>query len=64
MSSTLARPYAAALINLIPYRTHGSYLSRYPFILGEDAAGFVEEVGAGVTRFKKGDRVVALVHLA
>ncbi|CAP80243.1 hypothetical protein E8E15_006375 [Penicillium rubens] len=32
---------------------------RYPFVLGEDVAGTVVEVGEGVERFHVGDRVVA-----
>ena len=31
---------------------------RYPFILGSDVAGEVVEIGAGVTRFSPGDRVL------
>jgi len=32
---------------------------RYPFVLGADLAGEVVEVGAGVSRFQVGDRVLA-----
>ncbi|KGO68315.1 Polyketide synthase, enoylreductase [Penicillium italicum] len=31
---------------------------KYPFVLGNDLAGEVVEVGSGVTRFKPGDRVL------
>ncbi|KAK9850306.1 hypothetical protein MYU51_012189 [Penicillium brevicompactum] len=42
----------------------GRYLRTYPFILGRDAARTVEEVGEGVTRFHKGQRVIAHLHSA
>lgn len=32
---------------------------KYPFILGDDLAGEIVEVGKGVTRFRVGDRVIA-----
>ncbi|KAE8154971.1 chaperonin 10-like protein [Aspergillus avenaceus] len=37
----------------------GYFIKEYPTILGIDAAGTIEEVGEGVTRFSKGQRVMA-----
>lgn len=35
----------------------GIIIEKYPAIMGEDITGTVEEVGEGITKFKKGDRV-------
>lgn len=40
----------------------GIVIEQFPAVLGEDIAGMVEEVGEGVTRFKKGDRVCVTLH--
>ncbi|EIW77197.1 GroES-like protein [Coniophora puteana RWD-64-598 SS2] len=37
----------------------GVIIEHYPAIVGQDVAGIVEEVGAGVTNFVKGERVAA-----
>jgi L-iditol 2-dehydrogenase len=44
----------------IHYYVHGkigSYAVEYPFRVGHECAGIVEEVGTGVTRVKPGDRI-------
>ena len=40
---------------------HNFFVEQYPAILGIDASGIVEEVGEGVTTFKKGDEVLVFV---
>jgi NADPH2:quinone reductase len=49
---------AAAGLNFIDtYHRQGWYPLPRPFILGQDGAGVVEKIGAGVTEFKVGDQV-------
>ncbi|EME84751.1 uncharacterized protein MYCFIDRAFT_42071 [Pseudocercospora fijiensis CIRAD86] len=37
----------------------GAFLESFPVVLGHDIAGEVYEVGSGVAKFQKGDRVIA-----
>jgi NADPH2:quinone reductase len=66
--STLAKPVpsngqvlvknAFAGVNYIDtYHRSGLYPVKFPLILGREGSGIVDEVGPGVTKFKKGDRV-------
>jgi NADPH2:quinone reductase len=49
---------AAAGVNFIDtYLREGRYPAALPFIPGQEAAGVVSELGAGVSRFHVGDRV-------
>lgn len=50
----------AASLNPVDYKTatNGNPSWVYPHILGLDVAGTIEEVGEGITEWKKGDRVV------
>ncbi|KAK8161590.1 chaperonin 10-like protein [Phyllosticta citrichinensis] len=52
---------AAVAINPVDWKIQelGVFIQKYPNILGGDFAGVVEDVGAGVTRFKKGQRVIS-----
>lgn len=47
-------------INPIDWKSiaYGFGIHSYPWINGRESAGIVEEIGEGVTRFKKGDRVL------
>jgi len=52
----LIRHKAIGLNFIDTYQRSGLYPVRYPAILGGEAAGIVEAVGTGVTRFAVGDR--------
>ena len=49
----------AAALNPVDWKAqkYGIFAQEYPALLGTDIAGDVEELGEGVTDFKKGDRV-------
>lgn len=51
-----------AAVAVAPLDNHiqdiGIFVQQWPSTLGSDVAGEVYEVGEGVTRFKKGDRVI------
>jgi len=53
----------AVAINPVDWKLqdHADIPLKYPFILGEDAAGEVVEVGSGVTNVTKGQRVIGFV---
>ena len=40
-------------------QAYGFFITKLPNVLGSDISGTVEEIGEGVTHFKKGDRVAA-----
>ena len=51
----------AAALNPIDWKIrtdeYNFVIKKWPTVLGSDAAGTVEEMGDGVTKFKKGDKV-------
>lgn len=57
---------AAVAINPIDWKIQDRdvFHSKYPLILGSDAAGEIVEVGEGVTGFEVGQRVFTYVGIA
>ncbi|MFD3687901.1 NADP-dependent oxidoreductase [Nocardiopsis sp. NPDC058631] len=62
MNQILVRVHAAGVNpSDWKHRRTGLFLGEPPFVLGWDASGVVEGVGAGVTLFKPGDEVFGMV---
>jgi len=60
---------AATSVNPIDFKIRSGMMQahaqlRFPLILGRDAAGTVKELGPGISKFKVGDRVMALTNSA
>ena len=53
----LVRNAAIGLNFIDTYQRGGLYPVKFPAVLGQEAAGVVEALGEGVTRFKAGDRI-------
>ena len=53
----LIRHQAIGLNYIDTYQRSGLYPVKFPAVLGQEAAGVVEQTGEGVERFKVGDRV-------
>ena len=51
----------AVAVNPVDWKVqdYGVFVQSWPFVLGEDVAGEIVEVGDGVKHLKKGDRVAA-----
>ncbi|MBM3138839.1 MAG: Zn-dependent alcohol dehydrogenase [Chloroflexi bacterium] len=59
----LVRTVASGVCHSDLHFVEGLYPMRTPAVLGHEAAGIVEQVGAGVTEFKKGEHVIACLSV-
>jgi NADPH:quinone reductase-like Zn-dependent oxidoreductase len=54
----IVRNHAVAVNTIDPAQQGGFQVKKWPIVPGHDLAGEVHAVGSGVTRFKRGDRVI------
>jgi NADPH:quinone reductase-like Zn-dependent oxidoreductase len=57
-SDIIVRNHAVAVNTIDPAQQGGFQVKKWPIVPGHDLAGEVHAVGSGVTRFKRGDRVI------
>ena len=60
----LVRVMASGICGTDVHIFHGEYMGDYPIIPGHEFSGTVEAIGAGVTRWKIGDRVAVEPNIA